>query len=391
MRFPLAAFWFIYMGSMGIFFPFYGLYLQQTLGFSGTQVGAILAVLPTVGLLAQPFWGQLADRTGSRRAVLAGVTLGVALAYAVLGRLSGFLPVLFGTAFLAAFSPAVLPLLTAVTLATLSSQRGAWGFGAIRMWGTLGFLALVISFPHLLPALGRLTADGPWNGLASMFLCCSALALVASWTALLLPPGAALQIRAAAGDVRKLLAHRPMVRLLVGALVTHSFMQGPVLFFPLFITARGGDLATLSQMWIFMILLEVPLVGFSSRTLKWLGPRGLLTLGLAAEGIRWTTSALLTDLDAIRWVQLLHGVGVAGVLIGAPLYLELAVPARLRATGQALVAVSVGAGTLLSTAAGGWLLDHVGTSAPYALAGAALSLLALLVFRVLPEPSHPDG
>ena len=69
---PLAVFWFLFFGGLGVFYPFYTLYLHENAGLSGTEVGAILAVMPLVGMVAQPFWGQLADRTGGLRLCGAG-------------------------------------------------------------------------------------------------------------------------------------------------------------------------------------------------------------------------------------------------------------------------------------------------------------------------------
>ena len=76
---PLTLFWFIYFGSLGIFFPYFSLYLRENAGLSGTELGVILAIPSLVGMIAQPFWGQVADRTGARGRILALLTLGTAL------------------------------------------------------------------------------------------------------------------------------------------------------------------------------------------------------------------------------------------------------------------------------------------------------------------------
>ena len=52
---PLALFWFFYFAGQGIFFPYYPLYLRENAGLSGTQVGIVLAMLPLMGIFAQPF------------------------------------------------------------------------------------------------------------------------------------------------------------------------------------------------------------------------------------------------------------------------------------------------------------------------------------------------
>jgi len=86
---PLTLFWFTYFGSLGIFFPYFSLYLRENAGLSGTQLGVVLAISPLVGMIAQPLWGQVADRTGARSRVLAFLTLGTALGYAGLGLAQG--------------------------------------------------------------------------------------------------------------------------------------------------------------------------------------------------------------------------------------------------------------------------------------------------------------
>ena len=105
----------------------------------------------------------------------------------------------------------------------------------------------------------------------------------------------------------------------------------------------------------------------------------------------FTHGALTSNLEIIRLVQLLHGVGVAGIIIGAPLYLEQAVPARLRATGQAFISsAGFGVGAILSISGAGWLFEHVGPTAPFAVAGGGVFLLALVLFAVLPAPYRPE-
>ena len=107
---PLAVFWFLYFGGLGIFVPYFGLDLTENAGLAGTEVGAVFAVLPLVGLFAQPLWGQIADRTGGRSAVLTLLTAGAAAGCALISAASGFVPLLLATAFMALFSTAVLPL-----------------------------------------------------------------------------------------------------------------------------------------------------------------------------------------------------------------------------------------------------------------------------------------
>jgi len=380
---PLAAFWLVYMAGMGVFFPYFSLYLGDPvhgLGLSGTQVGLVVSMIPVAALCCQPLWGQLADRSGHRRGVLITLALGTGVCYAILGRLESFHAVLVGTFALAAFQSSVLPVITSLSLAVVGRER----FGLVRLWGTVGFLALVVAFPPWLAGRG--------GDLSSLFPLAAGLSLTAMVVALTLPRGGEVALRSQRGEVWRLLRHPPVLRLVLLLFAAQLCMQGPIHLFPLYLTARGGDAAVLGKMWVFMLLLEIPLIAFSGQTLRRLGPRGLLTAGLLAEGVRWSTCALSSNLAWIQGVQLLHGVGVAGVLVGGPLYLEHAVPPRLRSTGQTLLAAAgTGAGAIVSTAAAGWLIEHVGPAAPYTVAGVGALALAAVLYGVLPEPSQPDG
>ena len=154
LRSPLVWFWLLYMGGLGAVFPYQSLYLRENAGLTGAEVGLVLAVRPLVGMLAQPFWGQLADRTGSRSRVLGTLALASAATYAVFPLADGFAALLFAMAASALFSTSVLPLGTSVTLAALGAEASR-RFGQVRVFGTLGFLVLVAGFPPLLHVAQR--------------------------------------------------------------------------------------------------------------------------------------------------------------------------------------------------------------------------------------------
>ena len=377
----LSFFWLLYMAGMGVFFPFCSLYLKQRLGFSAAQVGLLLAAVPLASLIFQPFWGLVADRTGSRQRVLLILSLGTVLSALVLHGLQGFVPVLFGIIFFAAFHTAVLPMATSVTLAGVGSE----GFGLVRMWGTVGFLIAVVSYPRAMQKLVDQDTDAA--RLSTLFAVVAVLALVAAAAALALPRNEASEVRSRKGQAGRLLRQGPMLRLLAVVVAIHFFIQGPIFLFPLYVASRGGDAGTVSGMWVLMLLLEIPLVALSGRTLRRFGARALLNIGLFTEGVRWLVCASTHDMRLIAAVQILHGVAVAGILVGAALYVERSAPVELRSTGQALVSMAgAGGGAILSNAFAGWLMDNVSVEAPYWLSGAGALAMALTLKGLLAKP-----
>lgn len=388
---PLTLFWFTYMGSLGIVFPYFSLYLRENAGLTGAEMGLVLAMPPLMGILAQPFWGQVADRTGARGRLLAWLALLSAIGYLVLGMANGFVAVLVATAALALFSSAILPITMSVSLAVLQAA-GVHAFGYVRAWGTVGYFVVVIIFPWFLQhfqaqemtaaVLARSRTD-----LSLMFPATAALVFASGIVAFFLPRHGAVSLTAAKGDWRALFRNRPYMRLLLFSLGVNLLLYGPMWLFPIFVRSRGGDVSTIRGMWMVMLVFEIPLVLSTGRGLKRLGARGLLAAGAFFGGVRWLLCAWVTDPVLLYSVQALHGVTVVGLNLGGPLYLDAVAPEKLRSTAQAVLSmVGVGAAGILSNVASGWLLEHSGINAIYWISGIGCIVLGSLCRGVLPSP-----
>jgi PPP family 3-phenylpropionic acid transporter len=345
-----------------------------------------------MGVLAQPFWGQVADRSGLRGRVLALLAIGTGLGYAALRHATGFGGFLIATAGLALFSTALIPSCVSVSLASLSDRSGT-AFGRVRVMGTLGFGVSVGCFPWLLHSAesfgiaptssGSGIASEP--GLGLMFgLAAGALGL-AALCSLLLPSKGIVSLRANRGEWRQLLHSGPFVRVLLFTFLAYLSIQGPMVLFPILVRAQGGGLDAISQMWLIMLALEVPLVFYLGAGVRRVGPRGVIAIGIVAAALRWSVSGFADDLRWVYLAQALHGVTVFGVVLGAPVYVDAVVPARLRSTGQGLLAmVGISLGSIVSNLSAGWLTELVGPRAPARVAGVLAALLALALPWLLP-------
>src|SRR5699024_169479 len=59
--FSLKTLLFSFQAANTILITFLPLYLAKVLGFSGTQIGWVLAVGPLASIISQPFWGYLSN------------------------------------------------------------------------------------------------------------------------------------------------------------------------------------------------------------------------------------------------------------------------------------------------------------------------------------------
>jgi hypothetical protein len=225
-----------------------------------------------------------------------------------------------------------------------------------------------------------------------MFIITAVLAAGSALVGCFLPRQGVVSMRAARGDWRLLLKNHAYVRFLFFSFAAYLLSQGPMWLFPIFVRSRGGDIETIRDLWIYMLVVEIPLVLASGSGLKRFGARGLLGVGVIAGGMRWLLSALTHDPELLSLVQTLHGVTVVGLLMGGPLYLDVVTPEKLRSTAQALLSmVGVGIAGIASNLGSGWLLDIAGINALYAATGIASTLLGCLVWWILPAPERAEG
>ena len=373
----LGALWWFMLAALGLFFPFYTLYLKNGVGLSGTTVGLVAAAIPTMGLVAQPLWGRIADRSSSRRRVLMWISIGAGIGYTALAWPAGATGMILGTLFLAFFSTALIPTCVSVSLASLPVPN-AHAYGRVRVLGTIGFAMCVGLAPYGLRFLDPAAGISEAASLGYLLPAAGGLMLCAAWTSSRLPMAGHDSIRAQRGDWHGLLRNKRFVRVLVFSFLTYLFTQGAMVLFPLLVSAQGGGIAAISQMWLLMLALEVPLVMAFGAAVERIGAPGIIAIGTLAAAARWLVSGLSQDLLLIGAVQILHGVTVWGIILALPFRVDRIVPPHLRATAQGLLAmVGVSLGSILSNLGAGWLTDRYGTSTPALIAGVASLILAV--------------
>jgi MFS transporter, PPP family, 3-phenylpropionic acid transporter len=366
---PIALFWFLYMAGLGVIFPYLSLYFQQNVGLTGTQLGLALAMHPLMGIIASPLWGHWADRSGKRRGVLIMLAGGSAVGYFLVPHAGGFAILLLCLAFLSSFTAPAMAVASSISFALLG-EGGAARFGRIRVWGTIGYLVMILGFPLLLANVGGdASAKGSTDGLKLIFPVAAIMCLCAAVVLLRVPSSAAVSVRAKREDLMMLMRSPSYLRLLVLAFLAFALLTAPIALFPIFVVERGGTIETVSRLWIPMLLLEIPLIYYAGAGLRRVGARGLIAAGIALDGARWLVTILSPSLIWVFGIQLLHGAVVVGLIIGMQLYVEGEVPDRLRATGQTVLGAVMSMGAVVSHLWGGAALEHLGADGPYLIAG----------------------
>ena len=369
--FNLAALYFFYFASLGIYLPYWAPYLRDR-GFSAAEIGELLAIALGTKLIAPYAWGWIADHTSRRLRMLRAAAVSAVIFYALL-LLRDDYAWLAATLFLFSFFwNAMLPQLESITMDSLG--HASHYYARIRLWGSIGFIVCAMGFAPLVEHFG--VGIVPYL----VFFALAALSLVSlrSVDRRMPPPRPAPILRRLAN---------PGVLCLVAVCfvmqLTHSPYYG---FFSIYMRDAGYGATLVGQLWAFGVIAEVGLFILMPKILAKLGAASLLSFSMLVSALRWGLIAHFPQqLPVVLFAQALHAV-TFGVYHAAAIHLiDRWFPGSLRGRGQALYSsVSFGLGGGVGSLLAGRLWENLGGSSVFWLASAcclAGAVLTLPLYR----------
>jgi PPP family 3-phenylpropionic acid transporter len=367
--------YFLYYGNVGTYLPYFAAYLRGA-GFSGEQIGAVQMLPPLISPAVALAWAAIADRHRSPAWALRRAALVAACAVV-------FLPLARAPLALAAVlvaqalgERAVVPLLDSVTL-EWTHVRPGWSYARVRLFGSLGFIALAVVAGRVLSLRG----DRPGDPLVPLAVaaCVVGYALVVQTVP---APPARGGVRPGLRDLAGLLRDRRLL-LFLGACALHWAASAPYhLFFGVLVRDRGLPSHVTGIGMGAGVVAEVAALVLFPRLERRVSLRALLATAFLGSALRWLLVSRAETAAALVSLQLLHGLTFGLFWAAAMDAMAGLVPPRLRATGQALfTAVVFGAGNASGYGLSGVAYDAYHSAAPL-FAWAAAVELGALVFAV---------
>ncbi|SDF69076.1 MFS transporter, PPP family, 3-phenylpropionic acid transporter [Limimonas halophila] len=372
---PFAAFYAAVFLALGIFLPFWPVYLDHR-GLSPAAIGTLMALGTWAKSAANPVAGHLADRLGRRRGVIAGLAALAAIGAVAVQSATGFWPILVCHLLLFASFQAVIPLGESQTMAAVAA--GGLDYGRLRLWGSLAFIAGVLGIGE------SLAGHGPDLIPVAVLLAFVAIVLAAP----VLPPAERPADRSRRAPVTALLRDRQYLAFLAAGACLQASHAAYYAFSAVHWKAAGIAPPVVAWLWTEGVVAEILLFAVGGAAVARLGPRGLLLAAGVGGLARWTTLAATTSVPALAAVQWLHGLTFGAAHLGAMYFLTRHAPAGLQTTAQGVyAAVSGGLAMGLMTLTAGWVYDLAGGTAFLLAAGTSGAALAITLAAV--RNPHP--
>ncbi len=372
-RVLLGAMMFLEYAVWGAWTPILAATLSDRLNATGAQIGAVYGVLWLACIITPFIGGQLVDRLMPSQVFL-GIAAAVCAASAWMMSQQQTISGLIGWMWVwsLAYAP-TLGITNSIAFHHLSGEGRSEteqerDFAVIRTAGTVGWIVAAFVLTWYLTARPEVP-KGTWAPFEEMHVT-ALFGVLLTVVAFLLPhtppaknaqnPWAFTRAFALFATVRGFAAF-----MLISFVVSTEFQFFYVLSAP-FLADLGIPHAWLSTTKSVSQIAEiVALAVFLPISLKYLGMRKTLVIGVLAWPLRYLIFSLGEPLWLVVTSLTFHGIGFAFVFVTSQIYVDRVAPKDIRASAQSLLTlVTLGLGNWLGTLFCGKLKDHYTTFVP---------------------------
>ena len=368
----LSGFYFWYFAFIGAFAPYFALYLKS-LGYSAAEIGMLLAVNPVARIFGPTLWGWLSDHYRARAQLIRVTAVGTASVFVAVFFNHGFAWMFAALLLLNVFWCGVLPLAESATLNLVGSRVGA--YGRIRLWGSVGFVVVVIAGGYALDYFGIIA-------LAPMVL--SLLVFMAIST-FLLPRDRQPSEHAGHASILSIV-RQPAVMALMAGFFLMQVAHGPYnAFYSIHLVEAGYTKKAVGWLWSLGVLSEIGLFIVLPRLMRAYSLNQILLFSFGCAFVRllligWGVDSLAILLTA----QLLHAITFGAFHSAGVAMMHRIFQGRNQARGQAIyTSLGYGLGGTLGTLMAGYSWETLGSRWTFTFAAIA-ALLALVVVASKP-------
>ena len=372
------AFYFILFLSFGIIGPYRALYLSQK-GFTGTQIGLLIGIVPILSIVFQPIWGALSDLLHTRRLILIIGCLGVSASMVGVALGTTFSAnFLFFTLFSIFLTP-IGPIVTAFVLDYLDEIEKPESLSLIRAWGSIGFGVSSLFLGSIL--MDQRLELFPWL-LMGVYIILGVVSLT-------LPES---NISFDQSDIKikelfQLARNASFMIFLAGMVFIGATLLIANNFQTIFLLSLNASSLLIGITVALPALLEIPVLIVTPTLLKNFRLRQLIIAGAILMPIRWGLFYIIQNPGWMIPAQILNGIATVSIDIAGVSYIDNSIHPKWRATGQGLYttaafAIGPGIGNFIA----GIILDRFNVRAIWGLnlilgiVGLILVFLALWYF-----------
>jgi MFS transporter, PPP family, 3-phenylpropionic acid transporter len=367
----LKVFNYVIYGAMAIFNTFFPLYLKE-IGVSTVAIGFLLAGGPMISVIANPFWGYWSDRLQNIKRTLIIMLVANLVVAQIVFQLHSYLWIYVVMLVFYFFQTPIFSQSNSLILNVIEGTPVQ--FGAIRLWGSIGFSFTAVMIGPLLGAIG----------IEQLWIPFSAAILITLAFTISLPRGGSVGTFSNSGYGQVFKNKHFVWFVLLGILVSVPNSMNST-FSGIYITSIGGSESLVGWAIFIASILEVPVFLLLDRFLP--KTKNAMVIVLLIDcllfSVRWLLMSMAQSPIDVILIQGLHGLTFGTYFYVGTQLTATMVPGEYRATGQAAFALTWGGlSGFFAGIFGGIIFEKLGASQMY-MSGVILSVLGAIGFYLL--------
>jgi len=363
----IAGFYFFYYAFVGMFSPYWSLYLQS-IHFTPIEIAILMSIQPVMRMVAPNVWGWLADHTRQRLLVVQVAATLSAVFYFGVFLTTSFWGLFLVLSLMSFFWSASMPLVEATTMSYLGKNTAH--YGRIRSWGSIGFIVAVVGLGYAFDYIAIVWLL--WAGL----VCEIGILIFARQ----IPKTEVLAHHTDHQPIRQIVM-QPKVLALLGACFLMSVAHGPYYtFFSIYLVEHGYTKTAVGALWALGVICEIGVFFLMPALVKRFGFTRILLISFSAAVLRFMLIGWTVDVvGLLLFAQVLHALTFGAYHAASVGLVHEFFKGRHQSKGQALFgSFTYGAGGVLGGLASGPIWQHWGASALYTFSS-SMALMGLLL------------
>ncbi len=375
-RWAFGSFFFLYFAYVGLVSPYASLFFLDR-GFSVIEIAVLMSMLQITRIVGPFSWGWLSDYLSNRIGIIRFCASLAAAVFLLIFFLHSYIAFFVWMFVLHTILSSLMPLGESATVHALFKDNSFdKRYGRLRLWGSIGFIAMVLVAGELFQRKG--IELYPIVGAVILIF----LAIV---TFRLHEPK--MERRKMVKGELLIVLFNPDVRwfLLSGffMIFAHAALY---VFYSLYLADLGYDKFQIGLFWALGVAAEVIFFYFQSKVLSRLDAEVVLQIAFGIGVFRFILIAFFPLTWVLIIAQLMHAGTFGAHHSAATKLLQRWFTGPLQARGQALMAtVSYGLGGTLGGLCAGWLWEATQPRNVFVMSALACGLAGMAIQKLRPR------
>ena len=376
LRWAFGSFFFLYFAYVGLVSPYASLFFVDR-GFSVIEIAVLMSMLQITRIVGPFSWGWLSDYLSNRIGIIRVCACLAALVFLCIFYLQDYIGFFIWMFVLHTILSSQMPLGETATIHALYKDNSFdKRYGRLRLWGSIGFIAMVLFAGELFQRKG--IELYPYVGTVILFS-------LAAITFGLHEPKMERR-KMVRGELFAVLINPDVRWFLVSSFFMIFAHASLYVFYSLYLANLGYDKFQIGLFWALGVAAEVLFFYFQNKVLSRIDSEIVLQGAFGIGVVRFILIAFFPTTIVLMLAQLMHAGTFAAHHSAATKLLQRWFTGPLQARGQAIMAtVSYGLGGTIGGLCAGWIWDLFQPRDVFVMSALACGIAGMAIQKLRPR------